>query len=147
MKRPGKVSKAGKWVPQDLPEINKQQRVTYLMKAARSFVCKDRKEVNEINGDEVVPTRKRKEHCQRSADSLRAPGFVRRVHGMMEESRGKSICNILPKIFKSPKKQQYLRNVIHQDLEYKSFVLRKLKHSEEQECLWFFSDEKKLPPG
>ncbi|VUZ56804.1 unnamed protein product, partial [Hymenolepis diminuta] len=28
MKRIGKVSKAGKWVPHNLSEINKQQRVT-----------------------------------------------------------------------------------------------------------------------
>ncbi|VUZ57024.1 unnamed protein product [Hymenolepis diminuta] len=52
-----------------------------------SFVCKVREEVgNETNQDEVVDTRKRREYCQRSCDSIahsiRRPEFVRRADGM-----------------------------------------------------------------
>ncbi|VUZ53522.1 unnamed protein product [Hymenolepis diminuta] len=40
-------------------------------KVTTSFVCKIRKELlNENNGDELATMRKKKEHCQRSADSL-----------------------------------------------------------------------------
>ncbi|VUZ47479.1 unnamed protein product [Hymenolepis diminuta] len=64
------------------------------VKVATSYVCKVRKELlNENNGDELAATSKRKQHCQRSADSLTTPEFVRRVHGMarhymMNENRG-----------------------------------------------------------
>ncbi|KAM3176140.1 hypothetical protein ACTXT7_007094 [Hymenolepis weldensis] len=112
--------------------------------------------------------RKRKEHCQPSADSLKTPKFVRRVHDTIDENRGKSMSEILPKILKCLKKQQYVRNVVHQDLGYKSCVLRrgrqfmstkttrencimcakpllnKLEHPEEEQCLWFFPVEKNL---
>ncbi|KAM3176656.1 hypothetical protein ACTXT7_006100 [Hymenolepis weldensis] len=61
---------------------------------ARSFICKVRKELNENNADELAVTRKRKEHCQRPADSLRTPEFVRRVHGMMDENPEKSMRDL-----------------------------------------------------
>ncbi|KAM3174703.1 hypothetical protein ACTXT7_010008 [Hymenolepis weldensis] len=72
--------------------------------------------LNEINLDELAATSKRKEHCQHSAHSLTAPEFVRRVHDIIDENRGKSMHNILSKIFKWLKEQQYIRNVLHQDL-------------------------------
>ncbi|VUZ53162.1 unnamed protein product [Hymenolepis diminuta] len=51
--------------------------ITRFLKVNRSFVCKVRKEpLNENNGDELVVIRKRKEHCQRSADSLGTPELV-----------------------------------------------------------------------
>ncbi|KAM3179769.1 hypothetical protein ACTXT7_017640, partial [Hymenolepis weldensis] len=124
-----------------------------------------RKELpNENNGGELAATSMRKQHCQRSADSLRTREFVIRVHGMMDEHPGKSIRNILPNIFKCLKEQQCIRNVLLQHLRYKSYALRrshfistrttqenrlvraqrllnKLKHPEEEECLPFFSDE------
>ncbi|KAM3176419.1 hypothetical protein ACTXT7_006542 [Hymenolepis weldensis] len=51
------------------------------------FICKARKELlNENDRDELAAMRKRKQHCQRSIDSLihslRTPEFVRRVQGM-----------------------------------------------------------------
>ncbi|KAM3182034.1 hypothetical protein ACTXT7_013213 [Hymenolepis weldensis] len=68
---------------------------------AISYLCKVRKELlNENNGDELATTRKRKQHCQRSADSLRTPEFLRRVHGMMDENRDKSMRDILLKIIR-----------------------------------------------
>ena len=133
--------------------------IARFLKVARSFVCKVRKELNENNGDELA-TSKRKQHCQRS-DSLRTPEFVRRVHGMIDENLGKSMRHLAKDLQVS---EGTIRNVVHQDLGYKSYVLRrgqfmstktqenrlmrakrllhKLKHPEEQECLWFFSDEK-----
>ncbi|VUZ52516.1 unnamed protein product [Hymenolepis diminuta] len=45
--------------------------IARFLQVARSFVCKVRKELpNENSGDELATTRRRKEHCQRSADSL-----------------------------------------------------------------------------
>ncbi|KAM3177469.1 hypothetical protein ACTXT7_004498 [Hymenolepis weldensis] len=47
------------------------------LEVATSSVSKVRKEPSENNGDELAATRKRKEHCQHSADSsLRRPEFV-----------------------------------------------------------------------
>ncbi|KAM3185161.1 hypothetical protein ACTXT7_006906 [Hymenolepis weldensis] len=43
-------------------------------------------------------------------------------HGMMDENRGKSMRDILPKICMCVKEQQYIRNVVHQDLGYKSQI-------------------------
>ncbi|VDL59845.1 unnamed protein product [Hymenolepis diminuta] len=76
--------------------------IAIFLQDATSFVCEVRRELlNESNGDELGATGKRKQHCQRSADSLRTPEFVGRVHGMIDENPGKSMRDILPKIFKS----------------------------------------------
>ncbi|KAM3179792.1 hypothetical protein ACTXT7_017591, partial [Hymenolepis weldensis] len=64
------------------------------------------RELNENNGDKLAATRKRKEHCQRSAESLRTSEFVKGVHGMMDKNPEKSMRDILPKVSKSLKKQQ-----------------------------------------
>ncbi|VUZ46255.1 unnamed protein product [Hymenolepis diminuta] len=79
---------------------------TRFLKVVRSFVCEIRKELNEDNADELVATTKRKQHCQRSADSLRTPEFKSAWHGMMDEIPKKSICDILPKIFRCLKEGQ-----------------------------------------
>ncbi|KAM3187042.1 hypothetical protein ACTXT7_003072 [Hymenolepis weldensis] len=55
--------------------------MTRSLKSARSFVCKVRKELN-------WPPRGREKNIVNTADSLRRPEFVRRVHGMMNENRG-----------------------------------------------------------
>ncbi|KAM3182192.1 hypothetical protein ACTXT7_012879 [Hymenolepis weldensis] len=59
--------------------------------------------LNEENGDKLPSSRKRKEHRQRSANSLThsltTAEFVRSMHGMMDENREKSMHDILPKIF------------------------------------------------
>ncbi|KAM3185069.1 hypothetical protein ACTXT7_007106 [Hymenolepis weldensis] len=47
----------------------KHNNVTRFVKVARSFVYKDRKELDDKNGDELTASRKKKqEHCQRSTD-------------------------------------------------------------------------------
>ena len=95
--------------------------IARFLKVARSFVCKVRKELNENNGDELA-TSKRKQHCQRS-DSLRTPEFViRRVHGMIDENPGKSMRHLAKDLQVS---EGTIRNVVHQDLGYKSYVLRR----------------------
>ncbi|VUZ55892.1 unnamed protein product, partial [Hymenolepis diminuta] len=53
----------------------------------------------ENNGGDLA-TSKRKQHFQRSVDSLRIPEFVGSVHGMINENRGKSMRDIPSKIFK-----------------------------------------------
>ncbi|VUZ55870.1 unnamed protein product, partial [Hymenolepis diminuta] len=50
--------------------------------------------------EEELASRKRKQHCQHSAYSFRTLGFVRRVHAIMDENRGKSMRDILPNISK-----------------------------------------------
>ncbi|KAM3182969.1 hypothetical protein ACTXT7_011274 [Hymenolepis weldensis] len=40
----------------------------------------------------------------------------------MNESSGKSMRDILQKIFKCPKEQQYIRNVVHQDFGNKFHI-------------------------
>ncbi|KAM3187573.1 hypothetical protein ACTXT7_002074, partial [Hymenolepis weldensis] len=71
--------------------------------------------LNENNGDELAAMRKRKQHCQRSANSLTHNTWVCEKsawHGMMDENSGKSMRDILPKVFKP-------LNAIPQDLGYK----------------------------
>ncbi|KAM3180055.1 hypothetical protein ACTXT7_017051 [Hymenolepis weldensis] len=66
-----------------------------ISKVARSSVCEVRKELlNENNGDELAATRKRKQHYERSADSLRTSEFIKRVHSMMEGNHGKSMRHL-----------------------------------------------------
>ncbi|KAM3182047.1 hypothetical protein ACTXT7_013186 [Hymenolepis weldensis] len=60
-------------------------------------------EMNENNRDELATTRKGIWHCQRSADSLRTPEFVREC--MMDENCGESMYNVLPKISKCLKEE------------------------------------------
>ncbi|VUZ49818.1 unnamed protein product, partial [Hymenolepis diminuta] len=44
--------------------------IARFLKVPTSFVCKVRKELNENNADELATSKKRKEHCQRSAQLL-----------------------------------------------------------------------------
>ncbi|KAM3181991.1 hypothetical protein ACTXT7_013284 [Hymenolepis weldensis] len=65
--------------------------IARFLQIATSFPSKVRKELlTENNADELAAMSKRKEHCQRSADSLRTPEFVRRVHGMAWHSMARS---------------------------------------------------------
>ncbi|KAM3179548.1 hypothetical protein ACTXT7_000437 [Hymenolepis weldensis] len=77
------------------------------LKVATSFVCKVEKELLNINnGDELVATRKRKQHYHCPADSFTTPEFVRCVHGTMGENPEKS--------------EGTIRNVLYQDLGYEA---------------------------
>ncbi|VUZ52935.1 unnamed protein product [Hymenolepis diminuta] len=59
---------------------------------------------------EMAATRKRKQHCQRSAGSLRTFESVRRMHGMIDENSGKTMRNIAKNFQVS---EGAIRNVIH----------------------------------
>ncbi|KAM3181600.1 hypothetical protein ACTXT7_014056 [Hymenolepis weldensis] len=89
----------------------------------------------ENNGDELATTRKRKKQCQCSADSLRTPEFVRRVHDMMDKNAGKSMSDILPKIFKCLRGQPYKRNVIHQDILLRRYQFMSTKTTQENRLM------------
>ncbi|VUZ39754.1 unnamed protein product [Hymenolepis diminuta] len=76
------------------------------LKVTRFSVCKVRKELpNENSGDELATTQKRKQHYQLSDHSLGTPEFVRRVHGMVDKNRTKSMPHIMLNIFKCLKEQ------------------------------------------
>ncbi|VUZ40949.1 unnamed protein product [Hymenolepis diminuta] len=60
---------------------------------------------------------------------------------MTDENPGKSARDVLPKIFKSLKEQQYTMIAIHQHRGYKSRTFLS-EHPEERECLWCFSHQK-----
>ncbi|KAM3187451.1 hypothetical protein ACTXT7_002302 [Hymenolepis weldensis] len=68
----------------------------------------------------------------------------------MNETRGKSIRDILPRAFRCLKKEQHIRNRgrfmwIERTEENRSMrakgMLKKLKQPDEEECLWFVPNE------
>ncbi|VDL59645.1 unnamed protein product [Hymenolepis diminuta] len=93
-----------------------------------------KKLLNEDNGAELAATRKRKRRCQRSTDSLKTPGFVRRVHGMIDENPGKSMRDIMSKIFKRVRFMPTETTRKNRLIRAKR-LLNGLKHPEEQGCL------------
>ncbi|KAM3172040.1 hypothetical protein ACTXT7_015362 [Hymenolepis weldensis] len=131
--------------------------ITKFLKVATSFVWKVRKELlNEKNEAELAVTRKRKERGNHSADSLRTPGFVRKMSSMIKENRGKSMrhlakdlqvsegTTIYKECFSSTPRVVSLhgQKTTHENhLMRAKGLLKKTKHPEEQECLWFFSNE------
>ncbi|KAM3183064.1 hypothetical protein ACTXT7_011092 [Hymenolepis weldensis] len=72
---------------------NRKLEIARFLEVVRSFVCVVRKELNENSAGELA-TSKRKPHCQRSADSLRTPGLVRRVRGMIGENSEQSMRHL-----------------------------------------------------
>ena len=134
-------------------------QIAQFLKVARSFVFKVLKELKDKNG-QISPVAKRKKHQQRS-DSIRTPEFVQRVQNIIDESPQKSMRSIAKDLNVS---EATIRRTCHEDLRYKSYVMKrgqfisettkenrlvrskrlvsKLKHPAEQDILWFFSDEK-----
>ncbi|KAM3171974.1 hypothetical protein ACTXT7_015499 [Hymenolepis weldensis] len=67
--------------------------ISRILKVATSFLSEVRKELlNKNNANELAATSKRKQYCQRSADSLSTPEFVRRVRGMINQNPDECIC-------------------------------------------------------
>ena len=132
--------------------------IANFLKVARSFVHKVRKELEASDGN-VSPVAKRKKHCQRS-DTTRTPEFIRHVQNIIDEDPRKTIRSIAKDLQVS---EGTIRNVVHKDIRYKSYVMRrgqfmsertqesrlirskrllnKLKHPQEPGMLVFFSDE------
>ena len=116
-------------------------KVARFLKVTRSFIYQMRKELKENNEDKLAMS-KRKQDCQCS-DSLITPGFVKRVHGMIvhgmivhgmiahgmidrahgmiDENPGKSRQHLAKDLQVS---EGTIRNIVHQDLRYKSYILR-----------------------
>ena len=133
--------------------------IARFLEVARSFVHKVRKELEASSGD-MSPVAKRKKASQRS-DSIRTPQFVQRVQNIIDANPGTSMRAISRDLQVS---EGTIRNVVHEDIRYKSYVMRKgqfmsahtqeqrllrakrllnkLKHPEEPGMLWVFSDEK-----
>lgn len=133
--------------------------IAAFLNVARSFVYKVRRELVDARGN-VASTSQRKQHSRRS-DSIRTSEFINAIQSAIDESPGKSM-RALAKDFQVD--EATIRRVVHEDLRYKSYVIRrgqfmsqktrenrvirarrllnKLKHPEEPGILWFFSDEK-----
>ena len=128
------------------------------MNFARSFVHKVHREL-EISDDNVESVVKRKKHKARS-DTVRTSQFVQQVQDI-DEDFSKSIRAISRDLQIS---ECTIRRIVHEDIRYKSHVMRKgqfisartreqrfiraqrllckLKHSKISDMFWFYSDEK-----
>ena len=133
--------------------------ISNFLNCARSFVHKVRRELEASAGD-VETVAKRKRHEERS-DTTRNTQFVQQVQEIVDENPSKSMRAIARDFNVS---EGLIRRVVHEDLRYKSYVMRrgqfmsaqtrnqrlirgkrllsKLKHPEVPNMLWFFSDEK-----
>lgn len=129
------------------------------LNVARSFVFRIRKQLL-VSGGNVSSAAKRKKYSPRS-DIVRKVEFVQQVQGIINENPSKSMRAIANQLLVS---ESTIRRVVHEDIRYKSYVMRrgqfmsdknrenrvirskrllnKLKHPEEPNMLWFFSDEK-----
>lgn len=138
---------------------NKIPEVATFLKVDRSFVYKIKRSLDE-SGSDAQSVAKRKKHSRRS-DSIRDHDFITKVEKIVDDDPSKSIRAIAREL------QVHHKTVwrcIHEDLRYSSYVmrrgqfmteqtkknryekcqklLRKIKHPEEPQLLWFFSDEK-----
>ncbi|XP_025161066.1 uncharacterized protein LOC112589993 [Harpegnathos saltator] len=133
--------------------------ISNFLNCARSFVHKVRRELEASAGD-VETVAKRKKHEERS-DTTRNTQFVQQVQEIVDESSSKSMRAIARDLNVS---ESLIRRVVHEDLRYRSYVMRrgqfmsaqtrkqrlirgkrlldKLKHPEVPNILWFFSDAK-----
>ena len=118
-----------------------------------------RRELECSNGDSSFVSEKKK-HSRRS-DTVRSSEFVEVLQEIIDPDPSKSMREIARKINVS---ESTNRRTVHEDIRYKSYVMRrgqflsaknrenrvirskrllnKLTHPEEPNMLWFFSDEK-----
>ena len=90
------------------------------LKVARSFVYKVRKELETEDGN-VSPVSKRKKYFKRS-DIIRTPEFIQQVQQAIDDNSIKSMRSIAKELHVS---EGTIRNVVHEDIRYKSYVRRK----------------------
>jgi hypothetical protein len=103
---------------------------------------------------------KHQKHSKRS-DIIRTPEFINEIKENIDDNPRTSMRSLSKKFNVSEKT---IRNVVHEDLRYKSYVMRKgqflsdktketrlirskrllnrLKNPAEEDAIWFFSDEK-----
>ena len=130
-------------------------QIAQFLKVARSFVYKVRKEL-EVSDGKISAVAKRKKSQERS-DSIRTPEFIQHVQNIVDERPHKSMRSIATDLGVS---EATIRRTVHQDIRYKSYVMRKgqfmsettkenrlvrskrllnkLKHPAEQGILWVF---------
>lgn len=133
--------------------------IARFLKVARSFVFKIRKELQTDKGN-ASQTGKRKIHSKRS-DMIRKDDFIKDVQQTIDANPRKSMRSLAKQLQVS---EGTIRNVVHENIEYKSYVLKKgqflserikenrlirskrllnkVKHPAEEDVIWFFSDEK-----
>ena len=138
---------------------HKDLEIARFLKVARSFVYKVRKELEAQDG-KVSPVAKRKKHS-RCTGSIRTPKFIQQVQKDIDDNPRRSMRCIAKEHRVS---EGTIRNVVHKDIRYKSYVLRKghfmsekvkenrlirskrllnkIKNPAEKDVIWFFSDEK-----
>ena len=91
------------------------------LKVARSFGHKVRWELEASVDDNVESVVERKKHEARS-DRIRASHFVQQVQGIIDEDPSKSIRAISKDLQVS---ECAIRRIAHEDIRYKSYVMRK----------------------
>ena len=134
--------------------------IAEFLKVARSFVFKICNQIQKDKGNESQ-TLRRKKHSKRS-DMIRKDDFIYDVQQIIDNNPRKSTRS-LPNNFQVL--EGTIRNVVHENIKYKFYVvkkgqflsekvknqllrlkrlLNKIKHSAEEDVIWFFSDEKKF---
>ena len=133
--------------------------ISQFLNVARSFVHKVPRELETSDGD-VERFAKRRTRKPRP-DAVKAQTIMQQVQDIIDEEPSKSIRAI------SRDLQVYectIRRIVHEDIRYKSYVMRrgqfmsaqtreqrfirakrllnKVKHPEIPDMLWFYSDEK-----
>ena len=94
--------------------------ISRFLKVARSFVYKVRKELEAKNGN-VSPVSKCKKHSKRS-DITRTLEFIQQVQQTIDDNPRKSMTSLAKEFHVS---EGTIRKVVHEDIRYKSFVMRK----------------------
>ncbi|XP_052832121.1 uncharacterized protein LOC128247010 [Octopus bimaculoides] len=134
-------------------------KIAQFLKVARSFVYKIRKEL-EAKDENVSSASNRKKHRRRT-DTFRTPKFIQQVKQTIDENSRRSMRLIAKEHHMS---EGTIRNVVHKDIRYKSYAMRKghfisetvkenhlirskrhpnkLKNPAEKDVISFFSDEK-----
>ena len=93
--------------------------ISAFLKVTRSFVFKVRRELGAARGD-VATVSHRKRHCRRS--DIRTPEFVSSVQAAIDEDPGKSMRALARELQVD---DATIRRVVHEDLSYKSYVMRR----------------------
>jgi len=94
--------------------------ISQFLNVARSFVHKVRRGL-EVSDDNVESVAKRKKHEGRS-DTVRTSQFVQQVQGIIDKDPSKSIRAISRDLQVS---ECTIRRIVHEDIRYKSYVMRK----------------------
>ncbi|KPU74657.1 uncharacterized protein Dana_GF26712 [Drosophila ananassae] len=94
--------------------------ISTFLKVARSFVYKVRQELQSSGGN-VKSTGKRKKHEQRS-DCVKTPKFIEQVQDTVDLDPSKSMRAVARDLNVS---EGLIRKIVHEDLRYKSYVMRR----------------------